>query len=88
MRLPCPFCGERDLSEFTCRGEALSARPDPDGPEAEAQFAAWLYPRVNAAGRSREHWRHAAGCRRWLVVERDTRTHEVFAVSLAQEPGG
>ncbi|HEY3696011.1 sarcosine oxidase subunit delta [Phenylobacterium sp.] len=86
MRLPCPFCGERDLAEFTCRGEVAPPRPDPAAPNAEAGFAAWLYPRINPAGRSREHWRHAAGCRRWLVVERDTRTHEVFAVSLAQGP--
>ena len=26
-----------------------------------------------------EYWHHAAGCRRWLVVTRDTVTHEVYA---------
>ncbi len=29
-----------------------------------------------------ELWYHAFGCRSWLRVTRDTRTHEIFAVEL------
>ncbi len=29
MRLPCPFCGERDLIEFAYHGDASLVRPDP-----------------------------------------------------------
>jgi len=87
MRLPCPFCGPRDLAEFACRGEVGPDRPDPAAPDAQARFVDYLHDRTNPAGRDREYWRHAAGCRRWLVVERDTKTHEVFAVRLAQGGG-
>lgn len=33
---------------------------------------------ANQPGRQRERWFHRLGCRRWLVAERDIRTHEVF----------
>ena len=73
MRLTCPYCGERDLREFTYKGDALAlARP---GEDAEA--AAWndyLHNRDNPAGLTRELWYHGP-CGAWLVVERDTTTH-------------
>jgi len=83
MRIRCPFCGERDLEEFSIRGAAPAARPDPDGPHALAAFYDYVYLRDNPAGPLKEHWYHAAGCRRWLVVTRDTRTHEILDVALA-----
>ena len=83
MRIPCPFCGERDLHEFVCRGEAGPSRPDPDGPEAAERFFDYLYLRDNPCGPNQEHWYHAAGCRRWLTVSRDTRTHEIYGVVMA-----
>ena len=83
MRLPCPFCGERDVAEFVCRGEAAATRPDPSAPDAEARFADWLYLRDNPCGPHREHWYHASGCRRWLLVERDLRTHAVLSAAFA-----
>jgi len=83
VRIPCPFCGERDVHEFAVRGEAPPARPDPAAPDAEARFFEYVYLRDNPCGPDREHWYHAAGCRRWLVVDRDTRTHEVLRVALA-----
>ena len=70
MRIPCPFCGSRDLAEFMFRGDA--------GAED-------VCLRDNPAGRLHELWRHAQGCRQWLVVERDTLTHEVFGAILAQD---
>ena len=26
----------------------------------------------------REYWHHGGGCRAWLVVDRDTLTHEIY----------
>jgi heterotetrameric sarcosine oxidase delta subunit len=81
MRLPCPFCGDRDAAEFTYRGDAAPRRPP-----AEADADAWhdyVYDRDNPAGPMRELWFHRAGCQGWIVVERDTRTH---AVTGAAEP--
>jgi len=84
MRLTCPLCGPRDLREFTCRGAAtLLARPAADaGPEA---FHAYVNIRDNPAGPNAELWQHAAGCRAWLRVVRDTRDHAILDVALARE---
>jgi len=81
MRLTCPYCGDRDAQEFSCRGAADAARPAPDADERA--FADHVYLRDNPAGPHREYWYHAQGCRHWLTVTRDTRTHAVLAVELA-----
>jgi heterotetrameric sarcosine oxidase delta subunit len=83
MRIPCPFCGPRDLHEFVTRGSTGPARPDPAAADAAEQFYDYLYLRDNPRGPNLEHWYHASGCRRWLVVERDTRTHEVLGSVFA-----
>ncbi|MCF3642531.1 sarcosine oxidase subunit delta [Rhizobium sp. TRM95111] len=81
--IPCPHCGPRPKEEFKVRGDAAVVRPAPDAPR-EAWFA-YVYARDNQRGRHREHWQHVGGCRRWLVVERDTATHEVYG---AQDAAG
>ena len=83
MRIQCPFCGERDVSEFAYLGDADFARPDPDAPDAEAKFIEAVYLRENPAGPHDELWYHAAGCRSWLRVRRDTRTHEMLGAAFA-----
>ena len=88
MRIPCPFCGERDVHEFVCRGEAGPPRPDPASEDAGERFFEYVYLRDNPAGPNREHWYHASGCRRWLVVDRDTRTHAVLGVAMADPSTG
>lgn len=83
MRIPCPFCGSRDSREFTYRGDAAPTRPD--GADADGMFE-YLYLRDNPAGQFEELWYHTQGCRNWLRVQRDTRSHLFGAVSFAQ-PG-
>jgi methylglutamate dehydrogenase subunit B len=83
MRIPCPFCGERDSSEFTYLGEAKE-RPDPAQPEAPARFLEYVYLRSDPAGPHEELWYHEQGCRWWLCVRRNTRTHEILAVRLTK----
>lgn len=83
MRIRCPFCGERDSSEFSFLGDALRLRWRGDDPARESRDA--VYIRDNPAGRHQELWYHAFGCRGWLKVTRDTRTHEIFEVSFANE---
>lgn len=84
MRLECPNCGERDRREFTYQGDALAlARPAVD---AGAQ--AWddyLHNRENPAGDTKDLWFHEAGCGAWLVVDRNTVTHAVHGVVLAEK---
>jgi heterotetrameric sarcosine oxidase delta subunit len=78
LRIPCPWCGERDHSEFHYGGDANVRRP-----EAAADGSAWLdyvYVRDNPRGPHAELWQHHAGCRQWLRVVRDTLTHRILAV--------
>ena len=49
-------------------------------PAADADKQAWMdyvYLRDNPRGAYREFWHHTSGCRRWLIVSRDTATHTV-----------
>jgi heterotetrameric sarcosine oxidase delta subunit len=83
MRIRCPWCGERGLEEFTYRGDATVRRPASLDTSAEQAWVDYVYLRDNPAGRHREYWYHGAGCHAWLVVTRDTRTHEILSVELA-----
>ena len=85
MRIECPFCGERDVSEFTYLGDAAFRRPEPGTADAAARFYEAVYLRDNPAGPHEELWYHASGCLSWLRVTRDTRTHAILAVQLARE---
>jgi len=84
IRIKCPFCGERDHSEFSYGGDATV-----DYPALDASVEDWneaVYLRRNPRGPHKEYWHHINGCRAWLIVERDTLTHEVGAVTFAH-PG-
>lgn len=83
MRIPCPFCGERDVGEFAYLGDATSRRPDSNVPDVMREFVEAIYLRDNAAGPQRELWYHAFGCRSWVEVVRDTRTHHIEGAVLA-----
>lgn len=85
MRIPCPFCGERDLSEFAYHGDASYRRPAPGTERAVSDFYEAVYLRANPAGPHTELWYHVSGCRSWIRVTRDTRTHEILASELAQQ---
>lgn len=83
--VPCPHCGARPKEEFTIKGAAL-ARPSADA--APESWMDYVYLRENPRGAYEEYWHHTSGCRRWLVVTRDTATHEIEAsrdVALAQQ---
>ncbi|MGZ5850034.1 MAG: sarcosine oxidase subunit delta [Methyloceanibacter sp.] len=87
MRIKCPYCGERDAAEFAYLGAADLKRPDPGAPEAANAFHDYVYLRDNPAGPHAELWYHAGGCRSWLRVVRDTRTHVISNVQLAKGQG-
>ena len=72
LLIPCPWCGPRDEAEFRYGGQAgLSYPPDPDALSDE-EWADYLFMRDNPKGEFAERWMHAAGCRRWFDVVRDT----------------
>ncbi len=84
MRIPCPFCGDRDKAEFTYEGDATAIRPALDAPAEDWLKAVYL--RENPKGPHQELWRHVLGCRSFVIVERDTLTHEITGSRLAH-PG-
>lgn len=73
--IPCPWCGPRDAAEFRSDGEP-AARPDPSA-VSPAEWRDYLYLRSNRAGWITERWYHRMGCRRYLVIRRNTVTNEV-----------
>lgn len=82
MRITCPVCGERDRREFYYMGDAVALeRPDADAPPEV--WHAYIHLRDNPAGQTRDLWYHESGCAAWIVVTRDTRTHEVLGTELA-----
>ncbi|MEX6726105.1 sarcosine oxidase subunit delta [Parapedomonas caeni] len=82
MLIPCPHCGARLSEEFVCHGDATRQRPAYDA--SDEAWTDYVYLRDNPAGAHREHWYHAAGCHAWLVVTRDTRTHQIIGVEVAR----
>ena len=77
--LDCPRCGRRPLDEFTFGGER---RPTPDSitdPDERDFDEVWVFE--NPDDVTTERWFHAAGCRRWLTVRRDTSIDVVVEVT-------
>jgi sarcosine oxidase subunit delta len=81
MLIPCPVCGLRDHEEFTYGGDATVVRPNiSDGDQSH--WAAYVYDRENPRGTHQEYWHHNHGCRSFLIVTRDTQTHDVSGARL------
>jgi len=83
VRISCPYCGERDLREFTYRGAAVAL----DRPEPEAGAEAWdayVHLRDNPAGDTRDLWYHEP-CGVWIEVHRNTVTHAIHGARPARE---
>jgi sarcosine oxidase subunit delta len=86
MIIDHPLLGPRDASEFIYLGDAsLLNRPNWDEEKSEDNFYKYLYLRENVAGMRQELWFHQQGDRSWLVISRNTVTHEIFKVELATE---
>ncbi len=87
MRITCPLCGPRDRREFYYYGsEDYLNRPGPD-----ADAAAWddhLHLRTNSAGVVKDLWYHEGGCSSWLLVTRNTITHEIHGVERVADRKG
>lgn len=88
LLIDCPWCGPRAQTEFVYGGDATVLRPaDPDA-ISQSEWLDHIYLRENPCGAHREWWQHRSGCRRWLMVERDTLTHRIRrAAPPRQEPG-
>ena len=88
----CPFCGEREQSEFIAGGEAHIERPKQPTELSDDEWAEYLFMRKNIKGIQFERWVHTHGCRKWFNVVRNTVTNEIFEIypsgSLPKSPEG
>ena len=82
----CPYCGERDLSDFAYGGEAHIARPADSESMSNGEWGNYVFVRANPKGPHAERWNHQAGCRRWFNMLRNTATDEILAVYRIGEP--
>jgi methylglutamate dehydrogenase subunit B len=82
MLIACPHCGTRPVEEFTFLGDAKPRRP------TTADMDEWhdyVYLRDNPKGLYDEYVHHSGGCRSWLVVSRNTLTHDVHTTVTVQD---
>ena len=79
MKVFCPNCGTREVTDFGFGGEAS---PRPASRPTQRELNTYVYFRRNVAGVQREWWYHRVGCGLWYVAERDTRTNEVLRVEI------
>ena len=87
LLINCPWCGERDQSEFSYGGEAHIVRPADPYALSDEDWGDYLFRRKNPKGLHREQWQHSHGCRRWFNVERDTVSYEITSVyKIGEQP--
>ena len=78
----CPYCGERDQSEFSSGGEAHIVRPKQPTELTDSQWAEYLFMRKNIKGVQFERWNHANGCRQWFNIARNTATDKILRIYI------
>ena len=85
MRIDCPHCGlrfQRRIHHQGVRSRRLVRAADA-GTRCIRRLR--LRRQETSGAARREHWHHAGGCRAWLVVERNTLTHEIYSVTDVSE---
>ncbi len=79
LLIDCPWCGERDQTEFSAHGEAHIARPQNTAELSDEEWGDYVFFRKNIKGIHYERWVHDFGCRRWFNAIRDTASDQIFA---------
>lgn len=77
IRITCPHCGERTLEEYVY-GEMFDVPDQIRDPVAREVDRSFMHN--NLEGPVREAWFHLYGCRRWIVVRRDTTTDQILEI--------
>ena len=77
LKIDCPFCGPRAETEFTYGGPAGPGRPEAPDMLSDGEGVDFLTVVPNPMGPVAEKWWHGKGCGRWLVLRRDTVTHDI-----------
>lgn len=79
LHIWCPWCGEhREEEEFHPKGQAHIVRPAAPDACSDEEWGEYLFFRDNPRGVHRELWVHAAGCRKYFNVARNTVSYEIL----------
>ena len=80
LLIPCPFCGPRSDAEFVYGEDASVShhRMDPNNVDP-TEWIKSVYLRDNPNGPHAEYWFHQNGCRKWLLVKRNTGTNQILS---------
>ena len=81
--IKCPYCGERDHTEFNYGGEAHLERPKDTCSDKE--WNEYIFMRKNIKGEHKERWNHSNGCRQWFNAIRNTTTNTFLQTSKPGE---
>lgn len=86
LLIQCPWCGERDQTEFSAHGQAHIARPLNTQELTDTQWGDYVFFRDNTKGVQCERWTHDYGCRRWFNAVRDTVSDQILATYKPSDP--
>ena len=86
LLIKCPYCGERDQTEFTAHGEAHIARPENPDALTEEEWGDYVFFRTNKKGYEYERWVHTHGCGKWFNALRNTVTDEFVETYKVGDP--
>lgn len=86
LLIECPWCGQRDQTEFSAHGEAHIARPTETATLNDEQWGDYVFFRSNSKGLHYERWTHNFGCRRWFNAVRDTVSDQFLVTYKPGEP--
>ncbi len=78
LLITCPYCQHTfEEEDFLYAGEAFIERPQQPDEITDAEWADYLFMRTNPKGPYLEQWTHAAGCRKFFVVKRNTANNQI-----------
>ena len=80
--IKCPYCGERDQSEFANGGEAHVIRPKNPESLSDKDWGEYVFFRNNPKGIFYERWVHSHGCKKWFNAVRNTSTDQILKVYI------
>ena len=87
MLITCPYCGPRDLVEFTYQGDGNRTRPDPASTDQAGLERLCLRPAEPGRRPPRDLAAFRAAAARIWPSRRDTLTHKISSVGFARDAG-
>jgi len=84
FNIKCPWCGDRAETEYTYKGDAAIRRPDPETASDE-EWLDQIYLRDNPSENHDELWQHSSGCRQFIKVRRNMKSHKILKTGTPDE---